>query len=144
MDANPTGATSPAHLGPPGPPGSPTPARAPRPRLTLDAHRLVIALHRAGVPIPTLAKRFPHVVNGLASRWDAPIEVLDAFDGDLLADRRGGRRGFPADALAELLLLRRHAMRRAKARLGDRPPHAGDGPGPDGPARGPSTGASAA
>ena len=143
MDANPTGATSPA---PPGPPGSPTPARAPRPRLTLDAHRLVIALHRAGVPIPTLAKRFPHVVNGLASRWDTPIEVLDAFDGDLLADRRGGRRGFPADALAELLLLRRHALRRATARLGDPPQDAGDGDGTgaDGRARGPATGASAA
>ena len=57
-----------------------------------------------------------------------------------------GFRGFPADALAELLLLRRHAMRRAKARLGDPPQDAGDGDGTgaDGRARGPATGASAA
>lgn len=76
----------------------------------------MIALHRSGLPVPTLAKRFPHVVNRLAACWTAPFDVIDLLD-ELLLDRRGGRRGFPADALAELLALRRATMRRATARL---------------------------
>jgi hypothetical protein len=92
-------------------------ARAPLPTLTLPAQRLVIALQRVALPIPTLAKRFPHVVNHLAACWAAPFDVIDLLD-ELLVDRRGGRRGFPADALAELLELRHATMRRATARLG--------------------------
>jgi hypothetical protein len=91
-------------------------SRAPRVTLTLPAHRLVIALHRSGLPVPTLAKRFPHVVNRLAACWAVPLDVIDLLD-ELLVDRRGGRRGFPADTLAELLALRGATMRRAAARL---------------------------
>jgi hypothetical protein len=93
--------------------------RAPLATLTPPAQRLVVALHRVALPVPTLADRFPHVVNRLAACWAAPFDVIDLLD-ELLVDRRGGRRGFPADALAELLALRRATMRRAKARLGAR------------------------
>ena len=110
---NATGA--PVHA--PGPPDGGMPfSRAPRAGLSLASHRLVIALHRAGLPIPTLAKGLPHIVDRLAACWAAPFDVVDVLD-DLLVDRRGGRRGFPADALAELLALRRATMRRARARL---------------------------
>jgi hypothetical protein len=98
------------------PSNDPAAARAPRAPLSLASHRLVIALHRAGQPIPTLARRFPHIVNRLSAGWAAPMDVVDVLD-ELLVDRRGGRRGFPADALAELLALRRTAMRRATAKL---------------------------
>ncbi len=83
--------------------------------LTPASNRLVIALNRAGLPIPALASRFPHVVNRLSAQWNAPMAVVDALD-DLLVDRRGNRRGFPADALAEVLTLREAVMRRAVAK----------------------------
>lgn len=81
-------------------------SRRPDSRLSIASHRLVIELKRAGEPIGALARRFPHVVNEIAAVWDRPLTVIDVID-DLLVDRRGGRRGFPADALAELLLTRR-------------------------------------
>ena len=48
-----------------------------------------------------LRARFPRIANGLAAGWhdrDTTRRYLD----DLLTDRRGGRRGFPADVLEEL------------------------------------------
>jgi hypothetical protein len=80
--------------------------------LSVEGHRLVIVLSRGGEPIACLARRFPHVVNDLASRWREPASVVHRID-ELLVDRRGGRRGFPADALAELLALRRAALKRS-------------------------------
>ena len=82
------------------------------PPLRRAAHRLVIVLSRGGEPIACLARRFPHVVNDLASLWREPASVVHRID-ELLVDRRGGRRGFPADALAELLALRRAALKRS-------------------------------
>ncbi|MFN7644748.1 MAG: hypothetical protein ACK5PW_16960 [Burkholderiales bacterium] len=66
---------------------------------------------RVGDPVPGLARRFPHVLNQISAVWgDLPVaaELID----DLLVDRRGGRRGFPADVLAELLTIRRIAVKR--------------------------------
>ena len=52
-----------------------------------------------------LCERFPRIANGLATGWrdrDATMRCLD----ELLTDRRGGRRGFPAVVLQELHSLR--------------------------------------
>ena len=95
--------------------GGPASRRGPRQSLTPASRRLVIALGRAGLSIPALAGRFPHVVNRLSECWSAPARVVDVLD-ELLVDRRGGRRGFPADALAELLTLREAVARRPAAR----------------------------
>ncbi len=51
-----------------------------------------------------LMKTYPRVANRVANAWrdGRALSVLD----ELLVDRRGGRRGFPAFVLAELLALR--------------------------------------
>jgi hypothetical protein len=85
--------------------------RRPPQRLTIASHQLVLDLARSGDPVPGLARRFPHVLNQLSAVWGdlpAAAELID----DLLVDRRGGRRGFPADVLAELLTVRRIAVKR--------------------------------
>jgi hypothetical protein len=61
--------------------------------------------------VDILAERFPHVLNRLSAVWDSPNAVF-ALIGELLIDRRGGRRGFPEAALYELLALRRLCVRR--------------------------------
>jgi len=48
-----------------------------------------------------LAKTFPRIANALATFWMRP-DVLTSYLGELLVDRRGGRRGFPLDVLDEL------------------------------------------
>lgn len=48
-----------------------------------------------------LCERFPRIANGIATGWrdrDATLRYLD----ELLTDRRGGRKGFPAVVLEEL------------------------------------------
>jgi hypothetical protein len=97
--------------------GSRPPAntRAPRETLTPASELLVSALGAADLPITATAARFPHVVNRLSACWHEPLAVVDVLD-ELLVDRRGGRRGFPADALAEVLTLREAAMRRAASK----------------------------
>jgi hypothetical protein len=59
----------------------------------------------AGLPLTVqpkaLRERFPRIANGLAAAWRDRATTLDYFD-DLLSDRRGGRKGFPEDALEEL------------------------------------------
>ncbi len=100
--------------------------RQPPARLSMPAHRLIIDLKRSGEPIDALARRFPHVVNRLAEAWPAPALAIDLID-DLLVDRRGARRGFPADALAELLLTRQLCTQRLAARSA-RPDAARSGP----------------
>ena len=52
-----------------------------------------------------LCELFPRVANGLALRWRAPA-ARNAMLDELLADRRGGRRGFPADVRQEIERLR--------------------------------------
>jgi hypothetical protein len=66
------------------------------------------------------------VLNQLSAVWgDLPVaaELID----DLLVDRRGGRRGFPADVLAELLTIRRFAVKRMVGQ--PRKPPKAPGPG---------------
>ena len=52
-----------------------------------------------------LAKTFPRIANALATFWSRP-DALMSYLGELLVDRRGGRRGFPLDVLDELHQLR--------------------------------------
>jgi hypothetical protein len=99
--------------------------RPPQP-LSIASHQLAIDLARGGDPVPGLARRFPHVLNQLSAVWgDLPVaaELID----DLLVDRRGGRRGFPADVLAELLTIRRFAVKRMVGQ--PRKPPKAPGPG---------------
>ncbi len=94
--------------------------------LTVASHQLAIDLARSGDPVPGLARRFPHVLNQLSAVWgDLPVaaELID----DLLVDRRGGRRGFPADVLAELLTVRRVAVKRMVMQTPKTPKAAGPG-----------------
>jgi hypothetical protein len=94
--------------------------RSPLQPLTIASHKLAIDLARSGEPVTGLSRRYPHVLNQLSAVWadlPAAAELID----DLLVDRRGGRRGFPADVLAELLTVRRIAVRRMVA-LTRKPP----------------------
>ncbi|HTS21171.1 MAG TPA: hypothetical protein VMN79_05100 [Casimicrobiaceae bacterium] len=49
--------------------------------------------------------RYPRIANALASGWRDVDATLEYFD-QLLTDRRGGRKGFPASVLEELHLLK--------------------------------------
>ena len=64
-----------------------------------------------------LCAHFPRIANRLALCWADPPLALHLLD-ELFRDKRGGRRGFPAEALDELKSLRRVALRR----LGHKPP----------------------
>lgn len=55
-------------------------------------------------PISLLAS-FPRVANKIAVSWAMRHSCLPVLE-DLLIDRRGGRRGFPADVARELTRLR--------------------------------------
>jgi hypothetical protein len=52
-----------------------------------------------------IGKAFPRIANTLAALWTRPDAFTSYLD-DLLSDRRGGRQGFPIEALAELHALR--------------------------------------
>lgn len=52
-----------------------------------------------------LLKQFPRIANALAHTWHDSSEFERTLD-DLIIDRRGGRRGFPAEVTEELLVLR--------------------------------------
>ena len=54
-----------------------------------------------------LLEQFPRIVNVIALEWNRPTTIGKQFD-DLLHDRRGTRRGFPAEVRKELLALRDH------------------------------------
>jgi hypothetical protein len=53
------------------------------------------------------ARRFPHVVNLLATRWLSPPACREYFT-ELLLDTRGGRQGFPQDVASELFALKNY------------------------------------
>ena len=76
----------------------------PRP-LSFTAMRVAMKLGDAGLSVRTVAMRFPHVLNRVADAWGDPAAVTEVM-ADLMVDRRGGRRGFPPDALEELHALR--------------------------------------
>jgi hypothetical protein len=52
-----------------------------------------------------LCRTYPRVANLLADSWSDPQSAAAELD-QLLADRRGGRRGFSAAVRSELVLLR--------------------------------------
>lgn len=85
--------------------------------LTERSLRTLELLRQDGIDATFIAERFPHVLNRVSEVWDTPTSVLSLL-GDLLVDRRGGRRGFPDDALALILALRRHTVRRIVASAG--------------------------
>jgi hypothetical protein len=94
------------------------PVAAPLPRkkhvlepLTSRSMRVIAELRERGIELQTLERRFPHVLNRLSVDWDTPKAALEAL-GVLLSDRRGGRQGFPEDAIAELAALRRCCVER--------------------------------
>lgn len=54
--------------------------------------------------ITQLAVKYPRVANRLAENWSRP-DITKPYLASLLIDDRGGREGFPADVVAELLRL---------------------------------------
>ena len=54
-----------------------------------------------------LARHYPRLANRFATAWNDKASVALVFD-DLLADRRGTRRGFPPAVEANLLALWRY------------------------------------
>ena len=55
-------------------------------------------------PLALVAK-YPRIANVLALQWDKPAACRASFN-DLLGDRRGNRKGFPADVHRDLRALR--------------------------------------
>ena len=51
--------------------------------------------------VSVLETRFPHIVAQLVATWPASQDYLDG----LMIDTRGGRLGFPLDAMSEILFL---------------------------------------
>jgi hypothetical protein len=47
------------------------------------------------------SKTFPRIANALAALWSVPEQLTSYLD-ELLADKRGGRQGFPVRVLSEL------------------------------------------
>ena len=63
-----------------------------------------------------LADAIPRIANALAERWsDTPAAA--AYVGDLLIDRRGGRKGFPPEIKRELVMLHLVLRRSLATRL---------------------------
>jgi hypothetical protein len=54
-----------------------------------------------------LMRDYPRVANRIAASSSSPVALAECL-ADLLIDRRGGRRGFPAAAAQDLLRLRAH------------------------------------
>lgn len=65
-----------------------------------------------GIVPRTLMAQFPRIANRVALDWRDPMHVR-TYLSELLVDRRGGRRGFPADVLDDILRLRRYCASRS-------------------------------
>lgn len=59
-----------------------------------------------------LVRHFPRIANMIAAAWDDLVQFETYMD-SLLTDKRGGRKGFPTDVIAELgaLDIYRHTVR---------------------------------
>jgi hypothetical protein len=75
------------------------PMNAPLPRTLQWAARLPQSVR----PVELL-RAYARIANMIASVWDEPEATYAYFD-ELLHDRRGHRKGFPPDVMAELLAL---------------------------------------
>ncbi len=71
----------------------------------LPVSREWLATLPADVQPKSLAAQYPRIVNVLAVEW-ANATTCRAYFTHLLADRRGNRKGFPADVHSELVTLR--------------------------------------
>lgn len=69
----------------------------------------------AGVRPDRLAKAFPRIANQMAHLAARPVHYGCYLD-DLLIDRRGGRRGFPAEVRADIEALQLHFLTGGKAK----------------------------
>lgn len=56
-----------------------------------------------------LCRLYPRIANRTAAKW-ADIEALSTYFGDLLVDRRRGRKGFPLEVLNDLCVLREYHL----------------------------------
>lgn len=73
--------------------------------LTEGALRWWAGLAQMGVAPPEALKaRFPHVLNKIAAAWGSALAMTELMQ-ELLMDHRGGRQGFPFDALVEVQAL---------------------------------------
>lgn len=63
-----------------------------------------------------LMASYARIANVIAANWTDP-NALAAYMDSLLTDRRGNRRGFPADVLRELMALTLHAQNVAPKRV---------------------------
>jgi len=57
-----------------------------------------------------LASKYPRIVNLIVQHWNN-YDACCACFADLLADRRGNRRGFPADVHSDIRMLQEHYLR---------------------------------
>jgi hypothetical protein len=57
-----------------------------------------------------LMRQFARIGNLIAASWD-DLTAFDKYMQSLLTDKRGNRKGFPPDVLAELVALNRHRHR---------------------------------
>ena len=55
----------------------------------------------------SLIRQFPRIANFMAATWLDP-DTLRPYLDDLFVDRRGSRRGFPPEVMAELFAIRAH------------------------------------
>ncbi len=62
-----------------------------------------------------LARCYPRIANRLAECWGDADACLDLLN-ELLVDRRGTRRGFPADVALQIVALRDHRAATERAR----------------------------
>lgn len=74
-----------------------------------DTFRWMARLPRGVRPLELL-RQFPRVANALAVSWREPSEFRACLY-DLLIDKRGNRKGFPKEVIAELLALRAYVDR---------------------------------
>jgi hypothetical protein len=95
-------------ISPPPAPRDWTTARKARPADTLfpATLRWIDALPEEVRP-HALSRAFPRIANMLARLWPNAAAFSDYMN-DLLVDRRGGRKGFPLQILADLNRLRAH------------------------------------
>jgi len=80
--------------------GKGVPVESPLPR----TFQWIAKLPREVQPIELL-RQFGRIANMLAMNWNDPEATFAYFD-QLLVDRRGNRKGFPAEVSSELLRLR--------------------------------------
>lgn len=99
--------TAPAGHPPAGAAPAYRPRRAAQPA-TLDKQTIRWMANLPAHVRPTeVAVRFPHIANRFARLWHVQDKAAAYFD-DLMFDRRGGRKGFPADVAFELAVLKGH------------------------------------